>query len=144
MQALRERSLRPAEQDRVVYRAYPDTGTAYEDLLNPAYWAHTARTLKRFDRIEVVPEDESYYIELLVIRVIPGGVIVKELSKTVFDEPAMEDDALGDIEIKYSGPLARYRVTRKSDGIVLAEGAMVETRQMAEEFVVNYRKAMAA
>lgn len=142
MQALRERSLRPAEQDRVVYRAYPDTGTAYEDVLNPAFWAHTSRTLKRFDMIEVLPEDESYFAELLVVRVIPGGVIVKERSKIVFDEPVVEDD-LGDLQIKWSGPLARWRVTRKSDNVILAEGKIVETREMAQQFVLDYRKAAA-
>lgn len=121
----------------------PEAGVPWDAILAPEYWAHVAAKLKPMDEITVVPEDESFYGKVLVIRCANNTAIVRELQFVQFGDIAqVADDE--DYVIKWAGPIARWRVTRKSDGFVVAEGPEVDTKAMAEEVVRNIRKAIAA
>lgn len=59
-----------AEYARNIFVVTPEHGTPFEDILKPSYWLHVADTvsmrLRPYDRIEVRPEDGSYFAELIV------------------------------------------------------------------------------
>ena len=38
-----------------------------EQFLDETYWAHVARMLRAGDRIEIMPEDNTYFAELMVL-----------------------------------------------------------------------------
>ena len=44
----------------------PEGGTTIDEVMKPEYTANTASVLKRWDVVEVRPDDETYYAELLV------------------------------------------------------------------------------
>jgi hypothetical protein len=144
MHVLPERFMTTAEFRRTTYSVVTEGGTTVDEILRPEYWSHVARKLKPYDKIEVLAEEGTFYLELLVLRVLTGAVVVKLLNHAELESSPAAGDEDPDIEIKYSGPIKKYRVTRKSDGKVLAEGEEVATRQMAEQFVIEYRKALAA
>jgi hypothetical protein len=140
---LKDSRMRPAEYARTVYFVVPETGTPFADVLTPEYWTHVAGKLKALDRIEVFPEEGNYFAELLVTFSSNNTVRVKELMHVDFDAEEMGDDE-HEFEIKWSGPLARWRVIRKSDKAVLVEGDEVATRPLAEDWLRNYKRALAA
>jgi hypothetical protein len=121
----------------------PEAGVPWEAILLPEYWAHVAMKLKPLDEIVIVPEDASFYGKVLVARCGNNTAIVRELEFVQLADVAQSADD-DDYVIKWAGPIARWRVTRKSDGFVVAEGPEVETKDMAEEVVRNIRKAIAA
>ena len=61
--------LKLAESVRNIYQVTATAGTKPEDLLDPGYWKHVARTLRLGDKIEVLAVDASWYAELRVMEV---------------------------------------------------------------------------
>ena len=141
--ALKNSRMELAEQARNVYAVVVETGTPYEEILKPQFWAHVASKLKTRDRIEVESEEGDYFAELRVTYSGNNTVRVRELYFVKYEQDDMQEEQ-SDFSIKWSGPIARWRITRKSDGAVLVEGKEVETREMAEDWLRNYRKALAA
>lgn len=144
MHQILERNFSLREQMAVTYYAVPAAGTPFERIMQPDYWAHIARRVKVGSEIVVQPEDGAYYARLLIVYVATGTVQVKELMYVELIAPVGDTVAEEDITIRYSGPIAKWRVTRNSDGCVLAEGAVVATKALAQQFVLNYRQSMAA
>jgi hypothetical protein len=140
---LKDSRMKPAEYSRQVYFVVPETGTPFADVLKPEYWTHVAGKLKSLDRIEVFPEEGTYFAELLVVYAGNNTVRVRELSCVEFGESESQEEK-SDYEIKWSGPIARWRITRKSDNVVLVDGDEVATRPLAEDWLRNYLKALAA
>jgi len=141
---LKPMAFKRAEYTRNEFFIAPEAGVPWDAITRPEYWAHVAAQLKPMDEIVIVPEDESFYGRLLVLRTGTAVAIVRELQFVEFKgrvEDELEDP---DFDIKWSGPIARYRVTRRSDGMVLAEGEEVKTKEQAQDFVRNLRKALAA
>ena len=141
---LRQDRFRGGDFVRSIYSVTPENGTPDEALLNPAYWAHVAKHLRSGDKIEVLAEDGSYYAEFLVAGANATGALVRELAHKRFDAlPAQVIDE-GEYEIRWSGPVNKHRVIRKSDKAILAEGEMVATKEQAQLFLRDYLKALAA
>lgn len=72
---LNESRLVQADFRRNLWLAQPEPGTALRELLDPHYWAHNARKMKRGDRIEILAEDNAYFAELIVLQA--GNVFAK-------------------------------------------------------------------
>ena len=144
MYALRESGFKNAEHARVVWTVYPESGTPWEAVLKPEYWAHVARKLSPTDEIIVLPEELHYRAHLMVAHVMPNSVSVRVISKVDFGDQQPDKIDMDDLEVCWSGPVKKHRVIRKSDGMVLAEGEAVATKAQALQFVADYRKAMAA
>lgn len=57
-----------AEHQRSVYEIVPEAGTTFEEILHPDYWAHVAKHLRPWCRIEIRYDaaDSAYFAELVV------------------------------------------------------------------------------
>ena len=126
------------EERRNIWYITPDGDTSYQDLFNPEYWGFVSAKFRTYDRIEVIPDDDSYFAELIVLSAGRSLVEVAELRKVALPERGvarvnMEYDA------KWSGPHSKWRIFRKSDGAVIKDG--FETQEMARtEIALNYSR----
>lgn len=143
MHVLKPMAFKQLEFIRNQWFVSPEAGVPWSEILRPEYWAHVAGKLKTMDEIVVVPEDESFYGRLLVMRSGANVAVVREIQFLSFESTAQEVDE-DDYIVKWAGPIARFRVIRKSDGAVLAEGEQVDTKEKALDFIRNHRKALAA
>lgn len=124
--------LKDAEYRRSIHSVILEHGTAYEDILKPAFWAHVARRLKPLNRIEVHPADGSWFAELLVRSVTHVSAVVVELRKVDLQKaPAGTEDA-DEFEIKFRGA-AKWSAIRKSTKKVEVEG--LESREEVEAWL---------
>jgi hypothetical protein len=105
-----------AEFKRAIHYAAPEPGTELKAVLEPSYWANYARMLSVNDRIEVSPEDGTWWAELLVREVRHAFAAVAIISKVEFAASAVDDiDFAGHI-IRYAGPARQWVVIRKAKG----------------------------
>lgn len=114
--------FREADFYRVVFMACPPAGTPLEALLEPEFWVHIAKQVKPLCRIEVVPEDCSYFAELMVMGANSGGVRVKVLRHEKLEIEAPEGAEDKDFKIEWGGPKSKWRVIRKSDRFMMRDG----------------------
>jgi hypothetical protein len=137
-------ALHSAEYARIVYVAYASLGTNFEDLSNPAYWAHHAAKLKPWDRIEVRAEDGTWFGEVLVLDASTTWAKVFPLhyhSLTRGNRTARQEksDAIGsimdDYEIKFRGP-RRWSIIHKATKELAQED--IATREDAEKWLQEF------
>jgi hypothetical protein len=128
---LLQNRLKQAEFVRTVWAAQPEPGTTLDEMLQPEYWAHVAKSLKQGSRIEVTAADGEWFAELFVRSATANDVKVFLLRHQVFSEAKAPE---GDLEAKHRGG-AGWSVVRKSDKRVLVE--KLETRGEAEDWIAN-------
>lgn len=112
--------MRQADFDRVIWSITPEQGTTLDEILNPVYWSHVAKNLKPFARIEVLPEDKTWFAELIVVSAGDKDAIVKVLQK--IDLVANASPVESDKYFSKFGGAAKWRVFRKEDNEVMASG----------------------
>lgn len=147
MTQLATNRIKQAEFTRVLWEVTPEVGTPFEALLDPKYWAHVSAQFRRGARIEVLPPDNSYFAELLVIDA--GKLFAKvkalrfvNLSEPVQPEQAVEEKSVAaGYEIKWAGR-AKWRVIRSEDRATLSDGH--EERQKAADWLDGHLKQLAA
>ena len=140
---LLQNRLKLAEYVRNVYGATPEPGITLDDMVRPEYWAHVARTLRPGDRIEVCPDDRSWFAELFVVSQSDTDVRVAVLRSTKIElpevkplvqrsapKPGQKDDS--SYEVKHRGA-AGWSVVRKVDKAVVFEGG--QSRRAAEDWL---------
>ncbi len=120
----------------------PEAGTAYEDLFNPAYFAHIAAKLRAGDIVEARPAEGSYYAELYVWAVGPGWAQVSELTK--IQRPAGVADASANkgFAVDFVEGTSKHRIIRLSDRQVMAKG--FDTPEAAREWLAANAAQIAA
>lgn len=128
--------VRPAEFLRNIYAATPEAGTTLEDILNPDYWVHVAKTLHISDRIEVIPEDGSFYAELFVVSVTSNLVKVKLLSHHVLNDVGLPAEPEDEYEVVWRGQTNKHTVWRKKDKHIMKDG--FATKQEAAQWMTAY------
>lgn len=115
--------LQPAEHYCAAYAVVLPHDQSLDDALNPEFWAHVASKLRQHDTIRVIPEDGSYFAELLVVNADRTFAKVKLLRHIPLDQPAADAEApLVAFEVKWNGPHDKHTVIRKSDGEKLKTG----------------------
>ena len=128
--------IKLAEFVRNVHGATPEAGITLEDMQRPEYWAHVAKTLRAGDRIEVLPEDKSWFAELFVRSQNDNTVHVAVLKHVVFDKPAAKSvgkpDNAEPYKVEHKGSMG-WSVIRKSDKAVVFQGG--QSRKDAEAWV---------
>ena len=128
---LLQHQMTSAEFARNVWHVHPEEGVTVEDMLDPKFWAHVAKSLKANDRIEVSPMTGSWYAELLVRGASDTEAAVGLLSWVEFDSAAPVSE---EYEVRFRGR-RRWGVLRKSDGVIVAEDLAI--KKMAEDWVAD-------
>lgn len=111
-----------------LFAATTPIGTAFEDVLNPEFWAHTAYKLRPADEIIVHTDDMSYRGHLYVRHVhAPGAQRLNNravVAKLSFQEFGAIDKDLRNTthEVKFMGPHQKWCVVSLSDQRVVKEG----------------------
>lgn len=134
MTRLNDSRLKQAEFTRTIYQAVPEAGTPLENLLTTDCWAHVARRLKPTDRIEVLPEDGSYYAELMVLDCGRTWAKVAVINRVEL-QPVTKMAEGAAYRVEWAGPHARFRVARVTDGEVMQD--KFQTREQAEQYAKN-------
>lgn len=139
--ALPPTQLQNSAHYRTHYAAVVAATDTLEEVCKPEYWIHVARQLRRMDVIDVLPEDESYYAELLVLSTGTGYAKVMVLREVKLAE-AEEENADAQTIVKWNGPHARWAVIRKSDKAVLQD--RIQDKVQAQTFAAQYERKIAA
>lgn len=115
--------LELAEHQRNLHVAIPEHAVKFEELANPAYWAHVAARLRIGDRIEVMPEDGSYFAELIVQDAGKQFAKVAVLRHVKLEAIEVRgEDLSAEYEVKWMGPAKKWRVMRRKDRSELRDG----------------------
>lgn len=141
MKPITRNRFQAADQVRNRWAISPEEGSTVDDVMRPEATAHIAAQLKRWDIIEVRPDDESFYAELLVKDAGPNWAsfwLIQhvELAPKVDAAEADEPFVVG-----WGGPHQKHRVTRKADNEVLKSG--FPSKAEARAWAIEHTKAMA-
>lgn len=125
------------------WAADPEQGTTLEDMLDPSYWAHSARNLKSRDKIIVWEESGAFYAELLVIDAGANWAKVEQLEyKELHDRADSRAVHIDNHEVKWNGPHDKWVVIRDSDRAKLV--SKQPTRKAAMTWLEDHVRSMAA
>lgn len=102
-----------------VFRVTPEVETPLSAILDPAYWAHVSAKMRPGDLLQVMPEDLSYFAELIVRDAGNLYAKVAVLHHVVFNK-AEEVKTPEGYEIRWRGPKCKFGVVRGND--VLKDG----------------------
>ncbi len=115
--------VKPAEYQRTVWAVTVEQGVLRETLKQPGFWAHVAREMKPYDKIEVRCDDGSFFGELLVLDVGRAWVKVRELSFISLTNADVSQTQAQELEetheVKWKGPHNKWCVIRKGDNELL-------------------------
>lgn len=134
--------FKQAEYVRNTWHIRPEEGVTLDQVLDPAYWAHVAVSLKKGDLIHVLPDNDAYFAELLVMssqKLTAKVALLRAISLNGDVQVPAEDSGF---ELKFRGPSARWSIIRKSDREVIKE--QMSTKEEAASELEAYLKAFAA
>lgn len=129
---------------RNVWSVTPPAGEPFKNLASPEYWCHIGAMLKPGDRIDAMPEDGTWFAELLVLSSARLWAKVHVLSHHDL-QGAKEDMPLTDDEnhtVSWKGPIAKFAVIRKSDSTIIKEG--FSTKLDGYQWLEGHLKSLAA
>ena len=130
-----------AEQKRNVWVIVPELGVPYEAIVNdPAFLSHVASYLRPFDRIEVLPEDGSYFAELIVRSAGRQHAKLSELRKVDLEAIAVDTDSR--FRVAFQGAHKKHVVVRTRDNTPLQGG--FDTAESAYAWLLANVKSLAA
>jgi hypothetical protein len=134
-------NLQDASHFRTRYCAVVGASATLDDIQRPDFWVHVASKLRRMDVIEVIPESEGWFAELLVLSTGTGFAKVKLIREVQIEEQIAPNIGLS-TDVMWGGPAAKWRVIRLADGAVLSENH--ESKGSAIRWQVNHERALAA
>jgi len=134
--------MKIAEYVRNEWVVTAEEGTSVDDIVHPGYWAHMARQLSLYDRIEVRIDTGEFLLELLVKSVGPNWAQVAVLQHHqlvgVADDKTSE--AHSELDVKFKGPIRKWCVVRKSDDEILHEKE--ESKLAASTWAAQYESTI--
>jgi hypothetical protein len=119
--AILANAIMAADQFRNNWRCIPAVNATLDDLLRPDYWTHVAHKLRRGDLVEVFPEGEAYYAQLIVRSSGNGWANLEPLFLRQFETEASTKTTLTTV-VEWGGAVDKYRVIRLSDRYALSVG----------------------
>lgn len=123
------------------YLATIEPEHTFEDIQKPSYWAHVARILQPMARIEVIPDDMSWYAEVMVVATDRASARVAVLRHVDLD--AGEAEAIPEThEVKYHGAHKKWSVIRKEDRSVVKDG--LQTKEEAIRYLRDHIRTIGA
>lgn len=131
--------IREVEYRRTTWALAAERGIEPKAVLQPAFWAHVAPTIKIGDRIEVTAHDGSWIYELLV-RSKPVGRATEAtvIPLNFYDLNAIDAEtratAVGvEYEYAFKGPVLKHCVIRLADRTIVAE--KLDTKAQALDWI---------
>lgn len=130
--------IKQAEFARNVFAISPEPNVKLADMLQPAFWSHVAAKLHPTDRIEVIPEDGTYFAEFYVVSCGRNWAKVSllRMHELVEDTPEAASTASVEYEVQWAGGQEKARVMRLSDKAVIQSG--FATKKDAAEWLHKY------
>lgn len=110
-------SINLAEYARNVWRVTALHGQSIDDFKDPESWAHVAFNFKRFDKVELIAEDGSFYAEGVVLKITKTSAMVKFYLQHEMSEK-VETTTDSAYYAEFAGR-AKWRVVRRSDSEVV-------------------------
>ena len=102
--------------------ARPQRGLAYTELFKPGAWSHHMQNvINPGTLIDVLPEDGSYYAQLIVQSKNTNGMVVAEIIKVDLGEAAANLTLSAEEVYVEWGGAHKWRVVRAADLDVLAK-----------------------
>jgi hypothetical protein len=133
--------VRLAEGDHIrhvwVISVAPDV--TLDVVRQPEFWSHVAANLSPCDRIEVMPEDMSWFAELMVLEA--DRVWAKTAVMRFVELAGADVDVTGSgFKVEYKGPEKKHCVIRESDKQILQEG--IAKKADAQAWIVTHLKTV--
>lgn len=130
----------PGEKQNI-WMAYPERGTKIGDLFERGYWAHVARKLRDGDKICMLAEDRSYYVEGIVFMADQNWAFVRQHGDPIFLEKTAMPTPESDYEIQDGGLQDRWCVIEKKTGRIIKGDGTLQTRFAAEAWLRSWLQA---
>lgn len=136
MKHLSPTGMKQAEFARNVWSCIAQHGITVEDAQRPEFWAHHAKELKQWDKIELRAEDGSFFAELLITQVAETFARVQLLNLYKFSNPVKAP--MLDLDVAWGGPNHKWRVMRKDKTVLKAH---FDSEEAAESWKADFLKA---
>ena len=133
-------AIQPAEQVCNRWRVTITNDTSNQDVVKPVFWGHIAKMLRSGDVIEVLSDDQTRFMELLVLYSRRTEACVAVLREQNIKAAAKIDEIVSDYQIVFRGQRFKYGVMRGKD--VVKDG--FETEDLAKEHLSVHLKNLAA
>lgn len=135
-----------AEQVRVQHVATAEAGVTFEQMLDPDFWAHEARSLSPYDLIECRSDDGSFWGLVIVLETGRNWAKVHPLQYVPLDtkdvaQTRAERKETGAYRIEYKGATMKHVVIRNSDNAVVHQGE--QRKAGAEAWLRDHEQALA-
>ncbi len=124
----------PAQGARNIHRYIMPREDQLADLLENDYWGHVQARFNINDRIEVNPDDGSFYAELMVRSTTFGYVVTAVINFVEFDGPVSSLTVPEEYLIKFDGPYLKWLVKR-FDKVMVEK---LETKDLAQKWLKNH------
>jgi len=126
------------------YQAVLADGVTLEDAMKPEFWSHinshVPAKLQRFDRIQIIPEDGTWFADLIVLSTGRGYAKTALVNRMEIGETAEPVEAAS-TEVIWRGPSLKWCVERRSDKTRLKTNC--ESRHAAEVEALQYERIAA-
>lgn len=129
-----------AQHARNIHRFILPKGDTLDDALETDYWVHVAMKIGALDRIEINPDDGSFYAELLVRSNQFGMVVTAVIAHVKFDESVAERQPSSAFTIEDKGPHLKWCV-KEHDKVLISQ---LQTQEVAASWLRDYRKTSGA
>jgi hypothetical protein len=122
--------------------AIAKAGTTIEEVLDRDYFGNVASKLRVPDKIAVIAEDKSFYLEVIVFLVAASWADVR-----LFGTPIKWDQAGGvprmesEYDIVYGGLITEWTVVHLKTGRTVKADGTLKTREQAARWVADYVKS---
>ncbi len=123
-----------AQGARNIHRYIMPREDQLADLLETDYWGHVQARFNVNDRIEVNPDDGSFYAELMVRSTTFGYVVTAVINFVEFDGPVNKLTVPEEYLIKFDGPYLKWQVKRFDQVMV----EKLETKDLAQTWLKNH------
>jgi hypothetical protein len=131
--------LRETKQNE--WLAYASRGTTIDDVLDGSYWREVLPKLRVPDKIIVIADDRSFYLELIVLAVANNFAVVRPFGTPLKLTGAGAIPRIDDqYEIVEIGIQSGWGVRERATGRVLKGDGTLKTRQAAETWFSDWKK----
>ena len=113
-----------AEHTRHVWLVTVPPDISFEQTHQPDFWAHVGAQLRPGARIEVMPEDMSWFGELMVLECdrLWAKVAPLRFVELAGVNPDKGQSLAAGYRVEYKGPTKKHCVLRTSDNTIVQEG----------------------